>query len=366
MAFLDDAMDWCSDNKSGLLIAAGITAFVGAVATAIAATPKAIETVENNKIDRKILDEKYETANETPSEDHEIMVYPEEQYNKDVTKARLKGAGRVLKHYIPTIACTGVGIACICAAHGIDQNAIDEANEATSAALLALSGVTAKFDEYRGRVIKDQGVSKDADYYYGPKKETSEENIIDEEGEERKITSTRRETDRVYMDSHVLKLPKDAWVVKSSFRGQSEEAAKAEIAYYMTMKLREINKWLPEEGCFSMGDIAERLGLAKKGADAAVDPNTCEKMGWLHIGACGSYNNFITDGKYDGAIDIEYEVDENNHVIIAWDREGNGWITLNCANIDGMIPTPEDYDMLSGMYPNWKHELWAANPETQK
>ena len=86
----------------------------------------------------------------------------------------VKTAGKLLKHYAPTIIFASLSLTCILTSHGI----LRKRNIALAA---SLATVRTAYDEYRGRVIRDLGREMDEHFLYDTKEEVREKEVTDPE-----------------------------------------------------------------------------------------------------------------------------------------------------------------------------------------
>ena len=91
----------------------------------------------------------------------------EKKYKKELLQIKKAAALKVAKMYLPGAALVTAGMVCFFAAFG----KVKKENGLLAASLAAANKA---FEEYRQRVIEDQGQDKDREYLYGLKKETIE------------------------------------------------------------------------------------------------------------------------------------------------------------------------------------------------
>lgn len=93
--------------------------------------------------------------------------YTEDDAKKDLMIVKKSAAIKTVKLYAPGALLITAGIACFFGAFGILK-------ARNGALAIALASANQAFDEYRQRVIEDQGEDKDKEYLYGLKKEKIE------------------------------------------------------------------------------------------------------------------------------------------------------------------------------------------------
>ena len=104
----------------------------------------------------------------------------EKEYKKELLQIKLAAAKKVVKIYAPGTLLVVSGVVCFFGAFGM----VKKQNGILAASLAAANKA---FNDYRARVIKDQGEEKDKEYLYGLKREEIE--VKDENGETKKISA---------------------------------------------------------------------------------------------------------------------------------------------------------------------------------
>ena len=137
------------------------------------------------KRDKAVSDENDADMREANTTGEELMAgYPDKDYKRDLTMAYLHTGLSTLKVMSPVIICGGATIGMFTGAHKIMRSR----NIALAAAYTSLDK---SFNQYRSRVVEDQG--NDADYRYrtGAVTEKYKETIVDENGKSKTVTKTK-------------------------------------------------------------------------------------------------------------------------------------------------------------------------------
>lgn len=101
-------------------------------------------------------------------------------YKKELTAIKLAAAKKVAKIYAGPALLLGGGMICFFSAFGI----LKKRNGVLVASLAAANKA---FEEYRARVVADQGEDKDKEYLYGLKKKTITKEVVDENGKKKTV-----------------------------------------------------------------------------------------------------------------------------------------------------------------------------------
>jgi hypothetical protein len=150
-------------NAPALLFGAGVTGMVGSTVLACRATLRLEDTIET-------VEEQLEAANTSVGKDlKDGTKYTERDRKQDVAKIYIRGAGRLVRLYGPSILLGAASIACLTKSHNILQ----QRNIALAAAYAAVDGA---FKQYRERVVSRYGEDVDREMRYS----TEEVQVIDE------------------------------------------------------------------------------------------------------------------------------------------------------------------------------------------
>lgn len=156
-----------------IMVAIGTTGLITAGVCACAATRRLDDIIDESTADiDDIKDDKTESDAKDAEEGNETQLYPDKEYKRDLALAYGKAGGRVVLLYGPYILLATASTICIVAGHHMLNNRY-------TAAVAAYNTVYQSFNEYRKRVIADQGEDKDREYYYGMKKDIVTEKVKD-------------------------------------------------------------------------------------------------------------------------------------------------------------------------------------------
>ena len=146
------------------------------VVTACKATTKLSGILEESKDD---IDRIHDAmANEEYAESGK---YTEEDGKKDLTITYVQTGLKVVKLYAPSAIITGLSVGCLLTSNQI----LRKRNVALAA---AYSAVDTSFKKYRSRVVDQFGEEIDRKLRFGIKAKEIEETVVDENGEEHKVS----------------------------------------------------------------------------------------------------------------------------------------------------------------------------------
>ncbi len=244
-------------NSPEILLGLGIVGFVGTVVTACNATLKADEIIKHHKEQMKNIKD----AKEISESDPENYEYDEVAYRQDIGVQCLKTSGNLLKLYAPSIALGALSLTCILESRNI-------LNKRYLGAVAAYNGLSAIFNEYRQRVVDEEGELKDRHYRYGTTYETLTEVSKDENGK-----TVKKKTLTEQLDSKLINQGDDT----SRFIDSSNKVVWDRNPEFtmMTLKgrLMYLNDILHTRGHIFLNEVYDALGLPHT-AQGAV-------LGWV-------------------------------------------------------------------------------------
>lgn len=266
-----------------ILTAVGIVAGVGATATAVHATLHCDPVLDMHKTNMN----KIEQAKKLVAED-ETLSYPVEKQRSDKVIVFTRTAVSMVKLYAPTIALTGVSLACILSAHNI----MSKRNAALGAAFAAVSN---KFMDYRSHVRSEYGEEKDREFY----NEIVTEEVKDEKG---KVVEKKKT-----VDNHMPNFSQAFFDEFSPFwNTNNPEMNVAHLEAVAT----QANDYLYAHGYLFLSDIYDWLGITQTPASRVV--------GWLYdadhqdayvdfgvIDDCGQAWDPVNECAWDGKMGIK-------------------------------------------------------------
>lgn len=180
-------------NSPEILLGIGIVTFVGTVVLACKGTLAAQDILKEHKdmlddIDeaKQIAEESQKAAEET-GDDTNMVLYDEELVKADKIRTYVKTGIRMAKAYGPAVAMGIISVTSIVTSRNI-------LNKRYLQAVSAYTGIREVFDQYRKRVIDEQGEMMDRHFRYGT--ELTAQNILDENGKKTKQTETVENFDK--------------------------------------------------------------------------------------------------------------------------------------------------------------------------
>ena len=181
--------------RVGRVLSAHAPEILMATGTVCVAAGTVVTAVQTTKLDNELY-EIQEAQNDLKRHKEEFP--SKHEYNKELFQIKKAAALRVAKIYAgSTLLVTG-GVVCFFAAFGIMKK--------RQAVLVAsLAAVEKAFEEYRARVIEDQGADKDMEYYYGLKKTQVTKEITDEKGKTKTVTEEGYIQDRPAVSRYAVR-----------------------------------------------------------------------------------------------------------------------------------------------------------------
>lgn len=259
-----------------ILLVTGIVATVGAVGTAIYATVKTKEALEEDEFD-------------------EVDNVVEEKEGIDIKKV-----GKIALYYAPTVALTGVAIASNIGGYKIQKKHI----AALGGTLATTLGI---LNNYRERVREEVGEDREKELFDGRcSKEVIE---YDENGNVVTKTSIENRSDDYF---HMWFGPTKKNGEKNPFWTDNLEQ---NISFLFATQ-RTLSDMLIVKGHLVLNDIYEALG---------EDPDYTSGLviGWRYIKENENGDNIIDFGvKYDEANDIYPVVGENGEILLTFNFDG--------------------------------------------
>lgn len=165
-----------SKRSPEILMVVGTGCVISSAVMTGKATLKAVDILEESKE----VEEKIELVHDGDFELPEDAEYTESDYKKDIITNKVNLCKDLAKEYWPAVTLMVLGISCLLGAHGIMQK--------RNAALVAAYKLCEEtFKDYRNRVVKELGIEKDQQFYYGIVEETVSKKIEDENGKKKTV-----------------------------------------------------------------------------------------------------------------------------------------------------------------------------------
>lgn len=286
-------------NAPTILTISGVALGIGATVAAAVATTHIDEVKAQHEAEMKMITSKRDEIRRGEADESE---YTENEAAGDTQVVNLRTAYRYAKLYLPAVALTGLSAACVLSAHHILKGRY-------TAVASVLVATTAKFNDYRERVIAEYGEDRDREFYNGIETETTvdEKGEVVEETKEQSTTVTLADTQR-YFDEY-----------SSVWDNYNHEMNICQLRTIIT-RAQDI---LDYKGHLFLNEVYSMLGLPDTPAGAV--------MGWIKN---KKHPDTIVDfGVFNGTDDPWDFVNDE-----PWD--GNMGILLN-FNVDGVI-----YDLI--------------------
>lgn len=260
-----------------ILIVAGVIGTVTSAVMACKATLKVNEILEDSKKTIDIIHKGTETGE---IEGHK---YTEEDGKKDLTVAYVQTGVKLVKLYAPAVALGTLSILAM-----VKSNTILHKRNAALAA--AYATIDKGFKDYRGRVIERFGKELDRELRYNIKAKEVEERVVDEDGNEKTVTTTINVVDMDepsdyarFFDEYCIGWSKDPEYNLMFLKCQQAAA----------------NDMLKRKGRVFLNEVYAMLGMDQTKAGQVV--------GWVYDKNnpdCDNYIDFGIYKQYDGREDL--------------------------------------------------------------
>ena len=278
-----------------ILVGVGVAAGVAATGMAVYSTLKVDKVMEHHQDKMVDISKKAEQAN-----NDDELVYDKKAQKHDKTMVYVETGAELTRLYLPTIALTGVSIACVLSAHHILDGRY-------MAAASAFTAVSKEFSDYRGRVRKQFGEDKERDIYQG----VVEEEVTDEKTGE---TTTVRKYDKDTVDRSGLSRYFDEFSIYWDKYNPDQNIA------HIRSVLHQANDQLYANGHLFLNDVYQMLGI----------PDTKEGaiLGWIVDE--DHQNPYVDFGVYGVNSDDPWDFSNEE----PWDGKMGILLTFN---VDGII-----------------------------
>lgn len=278
-----------------ILIVTGVIGAVVSVVMACKATTKVNSVLDKSKKDIDII---HETAkDETLSEE-----YTPEDVNKDLTIVYVKTGVEIVKLYAPAFIVGAISLAGIITSNNI----LRQRNVAIAA---AYATVDTGFKQYRKRVTERFGEEVERELRHNVKASTIEKTVIDENGEEQKVTETIQVTADPNEMSDYARFFDDGctgWEKDSEYN-----------LMFLRAQQQYANDKLKAEGILFLNDVYDMLGIPKTKAGQVVgwiyDPDTPVGDNYVDFGIYDANRQTVRDfvNGYERTILLDFNVDGN-------------------------------------------------------
>ena len=273
-----------------LVVGGVVTMTVGAV-LACKATIDAVKVVDEAKEELDKINYAVDHPEVTPE------VYTKENAKKDTQVVCLKTGLKLAKIYGPALVVGAAGVTSVLAGHNI-------LNKRSAALAAAYTAIDSGFKEYRGRVIERFGEELDKELKYGVKAEEVEETVVDADGKETTVKTTKRVINGNNVSGYAR-----FWECGNAGWEKDPE----HNLWFLRQQQNYANELLRARGHLFLNEVWDMLGMPRQKSGNVV--------GWI----------YGKNGK-DGYVDFGIYADANKDCV-------NGWETcyLIDPNVDGPI-----------------------------
>lgn len=274
-----------------ILVGVGIAAGVAATGLAIYSTTKLDSVMERHQDKMVTISKK---AKEAEGDDE--LVYDVKAQKHDKTMVCIETGAEVARLYLPTIALTGVSVACILSAHHILDGRY-------TAAAAAFTAVSKEFGDYRDRVRAELGEDKERDIKMG----IVEKTVTDENGE----TKTVREHDSKKSDGQGLSRWFDEYSIYWDLNNPDQNISHVRAIIHWA------NDKLHADGHLFLNDVYRQFDIpdTKEGAILGWVIDDDHPNSYVDFGVYGANSDdpwdFVNDIPWDGkkGILLDFNVD---------------------------------------------------------
>lgn len=295
-------------NSPEILIGVGIVSFAGTIVMACRATKKAETVLEkhNHMIDdahmaRELSVDEYGPEATCGDEDFDDYFSEEDEKNA-VIGAYLHTAVGFAKLYAPTIGLAALSITCFLTSRNILAKRY-------LAAVTAYNGLYTAFDEYRHRVIEEQGEEVDRRFRYGASVKKGVP-VVDENGKK-----TGEKMDIESIDQSKVMPSENCIFFDSSNPNWDKNPALSMM--FLRGQLNYLNDKLHERGHLFLNEVYDALGYDRTPQGSLIGWIDEEGDGFVDFGLYDPNKEEVrrfVNGKSD-VILLEF-----NHDGIIWDK----------------------------------------------
>lgn len=221
---------------------------------------------------RDVMEERIEKlADQQEVIDTHPEAYTEEQQAHDRQIINIQTGFEIAKTVMPPIVMFAAGAFCIGKGHSV-------LSKRYAAATGALNTVTTLFDEYRNKVVEDQGKDKDLFYRYGINTEKVPTDEIDDDGKKHKVKKDVHVSDGLHAGSEDIDLSY-AFFDESSPNWEKNAYYNLE---FIDGKLKAFQRFLDIHGWITMDRVLEGLGIWFPQGDPRNQ--IAHQIGWIKNG----------------------------------------------------------------------------------
>lgn len=279
-----------------ILMGVGVVGIVASTVVACKATLKASDIIADAQEDL----EKIKMVAEDPKY---IDQYSEEDLKKDKTILYTQTGLKIAKAYLPAVGLGVASIACLVSSHNI----LKKRNIALAA---AYTTIDKSFKEYRKRVTDRFGEEVERQIRHNIKAHEIEETIVDEDGNEKKITK------------NVETCEIDGYSEYSRFFDDGCTGWEKDAEYnlvFLKAQQQYANDLLRSKGHLFLNEVYDMLGIPRSKAGQVV--------GWIYDPENPIGDNYVDFGIYDvnkrGSRDFVNGYERT--ILLDFNVDGNIW-----------------------------------------
>lgn len=279
-----------------ILMGVGVVGIVASTVVACKATLKASDIIADAQEDL----EKIKMVAEDPKY---VDQYSEEDLKKDKTILYTQTGLKIAKAYLPAVGLGVASIACLVSSHNI----LKKRNIALAA---AYTTIDKSFKEYRKRVTDRFGEEVERQIRHNIKAHEIEETIVDEDGNEKKITK------------NVETCEIDGYSEYSRFFDDGCTGWEKDAEYnlvFLKAQQQYANDLLRSKGHLFLNEVYDMLGIPRSKAGQVV--------GWIYDPENPIGDNYVDFGIYDvnkrGSRDFVNGYERT--ILLDFNVDGNIW-----------------------------------------
>lgn len=279
-----------------ILIAAGVIGTVASTVMACKATTKINGILDNAK-------EEIEKVHTVMDDEQYADKYSEEDSKKDLTIIYAQTGVKLVKLYGPSVVLGALSLGSILASNNI----LRKRNVALAAAYATIDN---SFKEYRGRVVERFGKEVDRQLKYNIKAKEIEETVIDEDGNEKKITTVVDVFDPTTISDYA-KLFDEAspyWEKDSEYN-----------LVFLKSQQSYANDKLKAQGYLFLNEVYDMLGIDRTKAGQVV--------GWVYNPENPIGDNYVDFGIYNTSsrANRAFINGYERNILLDFNVDGNIW-----------------------------------------
>lgn len=293
-----------------ILIVAGIVGTVASAVMACKATLKVNDTVKQSKDDIN----KIHVATEKGVTESGAS-YSVEDSKKDLTAVYIQTGVKIVKLYAPAVTLGTLSIVSIVTSNNI----LRKRNVALAA---AYATVDKSFKDYRGRVIERFGEKVDRELKYNIKAKEVEETVVDENGNEKKVTVIKNYINPHEISAHARFFDEYTRDEKgNTVKNPNWNRNNEYNLMFLKAQQQYANDLLKAKKRLFLNEVYEMLGFPPSKAG--------QVMGWVYNEENPTGDNYVDFGIYADNLSYDDYMYNNNEVLMLdFNIDGNVWESM--------------------------------------